>query len=257
MSKDQTISIVTGACGGIGSAIVERLCARGDDVYAVSHRMEEIEAIGNRTGARGMFIDISDPVAVSEHLAGIEAGVVINAAAVLGETASYADTRPETAQRIMDVNVIGFSNLLRAVVPGMKERNCGHVVGFGSIAGHHVTSGQPMYSASKAAVGLMLSNLRLELFGTDIRVAEIMPGRVKTGMHAEMFSGDHAQADSLVYRDYECLSPGDVADAVLYMLNAPAHVDITRLEILPTHQVLGGARFHSRTQNDDGQEAWR
>ena len=104
----------------------------------------------------------------------------------------------------------------------------------------------------------MTRNLRMELFGTDIRVSEILPGRVKSGMHAEMFGGDHAKTNDLVYSDYECLLPADVADAVLYMINSPAHVNISHLEIMPTHQSMGGARFFSRTSNaGDGKEKWR
>ena len=77
-------------------------------------------------------------------------------------------------------------------------------------------------------------------------------------MHAEMFAGDHAKANELVYADYECLLPADVADAVLYMLRTPPHVNVTHLELLPTHQALGGARFHSRSSNAGaGQERWR
>lgn len=99
---------------------------------------------------------------------------------------------------------------------------------------------------------------RMDLFGTDIRVSEILPGRVKTGMHAEMLFGDHVRSDALVYSDYECLLPEDFADAVLYMISAPPYVNISHMEILPIHQVLGGARFHSRSANEaGGGEKWR
>lgn len=249
---------VTGACGGIGSHIVRQLRAADVTVYAVSHRKSELEAIASDSGSTAILLDVSDASAVADQIASLDVDILVNAAAVLGETSAIHETTPETAQTIVNVNILGVENMLRAVVPGMIERNRGHVVNFGSIAGIHITAGQPLYSISKAAIHMMTQNLRMDLFGTDIRVSEILPGRVKTGMHAEMFAGDHARSDALVYSDYECLMPEDIADAVLYMINAPLHVNITQLEIVPTHQVLGGARFHSRSANESsGQEKWR
>ena len=251
-------AIVTGACGGIGSAIVRKLRARGVAVYAVSNRGPQLEALAEETGCDAVMVDVSDWGSVSEHLSGLTVDALVNAAAVLGPTSRYHDASPDAAQTIVDVNIIGVENLIRAVVPGMVDRNLGHVVNFGSIAGVYPTEGQPIYSATKAAIHLMTQNLRMELFGTDIRVSEIRPGRVNTGMHAEMFDGDHDTAAELVYADYECLMPQDVADAVLYMLYLPRHVNVSQLEVVPTHQALGGARFFSRSSNaGDGAEKWR
>ena len=258
MSNNFRTAIVTGACGGIGSQIVRKLRALNMAVYAVSHRKAELDSIAADTGSTAVQVDVSDDAAVMSQLAHIEADILVNAAAVLGETSSYHDAKPDVARAIINVNILGVENMLRATVPGMLKRNRGHIVNFGSIAGVYPTSGQPLYSASKAAIHLMTQNLRMDLFESDIRVSEILPGRVKTGMHAEMFDGDHAKADELVYSDYECLLPEDVADAVLYMISAPAHVNISHLEILPTHQILGGARFHSRSANaGGGAEKWR
>jgi len=251
-------ALVTGACGGIGSAIVRRLRALDVTVFAVSNRESELQRIAEETGSEAICLDVSDWPSVSKFLSPLAVDALVNAAAVLGPTSKYHDATPESVQAIVNVNIVGVENLIRAIVPEMVARNRGHVVNFGSIAGVYPSEGQPIYSASKAAVHLMSQNLRMELFGTDVRVSEIRPGRVQTGMHAEMFAGDHAKANELVYADYECLLPADVADAVLYMLRTPPHVNVTHLELLPTHQALGGARFHSRSSNAGaGQERWR
>ena len=179
MLDELKTAVVTGACGGIGSHIVRRLRSAGVTVHAVSHRLTELTAIAQETGSQAIHLDVSDDTAVMSQISPLETDILINAAAVLGETSAHHDAKAETAKAIINVNILGVENLIRATVPGMIERNRGHIVNFGSIAGVYPTGGQPLYSASKAAIHLMTQNLRMDLFGTDIRVSEILPGRVK------------------------------------------------------------------------------
>ena len=132
---------------------------------------------------------------------------------------------------------------MSAVVPGMIARNRGHVVNIGSIAGPYPSTGQPIYSASKAAIHNMSANLRMELFGTNVRVTELRPGRVRTGMHAEMYAGDHAKSDALLYDPYECLTAEDIAETLRFVLDAPARVRVAQIEVVPTRQVIGGTKM--------------
>lgn len=236
-------AIVTGGSGGIGSQIVRLLKDDGIEVIAVSPEGEKLDALKAELGIEVNCLDITDDVAVTEAFGTRAIDIVINCAGVLGPMTKMHETPADAARDLVGVNLIGMLNLVRAVTPGMVERNRGHIVNFGSVAGIYPILGEPFYAATKAGVHMFCQNLRMDLFGTDIRVSEILPGRVASGMHAELVHGDKALSDKQFYEPYECLEPIDVARAVHYVLSAPPHVDITHLEIMPTRQVMGGARF--------------
>lgn len=236
-------AVVTGGSGGIGSVIVRLLRQEGLEVAAVSPEQEKLNTLAAETGAEAICMDISDPASVDETFSDREVDILINCAGVLGPMSKIYETPPETARDQVGVNLIGMLNLTRALTPGMVERNSGHIVNFGSVAGVYPILGEPFYAATKAGVHMFCQNLRMDLYGTDVRVSEILPGRVASGMHAELVGGDRALGEKQFYAPYECLQPEDVAGAVLYVLKAPRHVDITHLEIMPTRQVMGGARF--------------
>lgn len=247
MLKAGASALVTGGSGGIGSAIVRMLAGQGVKVIAASNdeaRLKELEGVAN---VETCFVDVTDVSRMQALFGSREIDILVNAAGVLGVTGTYYSVPHESAQRIMDVNVVGVHNALSAVVPGMVSRNHGHVINIGSIAGPYPSAGQPMYSASKAAIHIMSTNLRLELFGTDVRVTELRPGRVRSGMHAEMFEGDHAKAAELLYDPYECMNPEDVADVIRFVLATPPHVCVAQIEVVPTHQVIGGTKMYQRT----------
>jgi NADP-dependent 3-hydroxy acid dehydrogenase YdfG len=246
MLKAGASALVTGGSGGIGSAIVRMLAGEGVKVIAASNdevRLRELEGVAN---VETCFVDVTDVARMQALFGSREIDILVNAAGVLGVTGTYYSVPHESAQHIMDVNVVGVHNALSAVVPGMVSRNHGHIINIGSIAGPYPSAGQPMYSASKAAIHIMSANLRLELFGTDVRVTELRPGRVRSGMHAEMFEGDHARAAELLYDPYECMNPEDVADVIRFVLATPPHVCVAQIEVVPTHQVIGGTKMYQR-----------
>jgi len=241
--KDKT-AVVTGGSGGIGAAVVRGLCSKVSRVIVAGVDDEEkCGALVEETGAQCEFLDIRNRVDVMDVLSGLEVDILVNAAGALGLTGTLFDQDPESAQRVVDVNIIGLQNCLQAIVPGMIERNDGHVVLIGSIAGPYPSLGQPVYSATKAAVHLMAANLRLELFGSRVRVTEIRPGRVRTGMHAEMFDGNHEEANKIAYDSVVTLEPEDIAEGIIWALAKPAHICVSQLEILATDHVIGGIQY--------------
>jgi NADP-dependent 3-hydroxy acid dehydrogenase YdfG len=241
---EQTV-VVTGGCGGIGSAVVRQLVRTGcRGVVAASDRPDRLAPLAAETGCEALPLDVTDREAVVAALGGRTVDVIVSAAGALGLTGTLFDVPANSARRVVDVNLHGLQNCLQAVVPGMLERDRGHIVTISSIAGPYPAAGQPVYAASKAAVHAMATNLRMELYGSSLRVSEIRPGRVATGMHREMFDGDEARAAAAFYEGHDCLTPQDVASAIDWVLSAPPHVDVTVLEIMPTHQVIGGVRFH-------------
>jgi len=239
-------ALVTGGCGGIGSDIVKLLASCGAYVIALSNNQQRLEQLAGMENVETCFLDVRDVAAIHTLFKSRDVDILVNAAGVLGVTGELYSVPHQSAQQILDVNVMGIHNMLSAIVPGMIQRNRGHIINFGSLAGPYPSIGQPIYSASKAAVHNISLNLRMELFGTDIKVTEIRPGRVRTGMHAEMFDGDQIKAETLLYAPYECMTGADIAKTIAFVLEAPDHVCVSQIEVVPTHQVFGGTKIFQR-----------
>ncbi len=136
----------------------------------------------------------------------------------------------ETADwdEMIDTNVKGLLYVTRAVVPGMVERERGHVVNLGSTAGHMTYPGGAVYCATKAAEGALSEGLRQDLLGTPVRVTSVDPGMVETDFSRIRFRGDEARA-AKVYANLTPLRPEDVADTILWAVSRPAHVNIDQV----------------------------
>jgi NADP-dependent 3-hydroxy acid dehydrogenase YdfG len=141
----------------------------------------------------------------------------------------------EDWDRMIDTNIKGLLNVTRAVLPMMVERNRGHVVNIGSVAGRMAYPKGNVYNASKFAVRALNDAMNIDLFGTNIRVSTVDPGAAETEFSEVRLHGDKERAKA-VYDGFEPLTAVDVADAVRYVVNAPDHVSITDLVIMPTAQ---------------------
>lgn len=230
-------AIVTGATGGIGQIVVERLTQDGFRVVATGTREPLLKELARRTGCETLGLDIRDAAQVNEMLAPLEADIIVHAAGILGPQVAIHETSAETVSSILSINIAGTINVLRAAIPSMVRRAEGTVVLLGSICGNAAGAGPGVYSASKAALQSIASNLRFELRGTGIRISEIRLGRVRTGIHEQLQSGVD------FYDGYDCILPENVADTVLHVLNSPASVDLSIIEMMPTRQVVGGTYF--------------
>ena len=125
----------------------------------------------------------------------------------------------------------------------MVERGRGHVVNLGSVAGAYPYPGGNVYGATKAFVHQFSLNLRADLLGKNIRVTSVEPGAAETEFSLVRFKGDADKA-STVYTGLKALSPEDVADTVFYVANLPAHVNINRVEMMPTQQAFSPFAFN-------------
>ncbi len=240
-------ALVTGGTGGIGSAVVRGLIEKGASVISASIDSDETrENLSRATGAECLYLDVSDRDSVMAALSSRDVDILVSASGALGQTGTLFEQPRESAQRLVDVNILGVQNCLQAVVPGMIKRDEGHVVLLGSIAGPYPSLAQPIYSATKAAVHSMAFNLRMELYGSQVRVTEIRPGRVRTGMHAEMFGGSHEEADERVYDPVVTMAAEDAAEAIIWALSKPSHLCVSQIEILATDHVVGGIRYRPK-----------
>jgi NADP-dependent 3-hydroxy acid dehydrogenase YdfG len=141
---------------------------------------------------------------------------------------------------LIDINLRAAVHATLALLPGMVQRNRGHIVFTGSIAGTRPTGNSAIYSATKAALNAFADGLRLDLQGAAVRVTVLAPGRVETNLYDDAMGG-HDVAVSRLYSGASALQPADVAAIVGMALTMPPHVDVTRVEVVPTMQVFGGS----------------
>ena len=233
---DYKTALVTGASSGIGAAVVRALGARGIAVHAAARRGERLEALAAETGCVPVVLDLRDTGSLYEALGAIEVDVLINNAGLGRGFEALFTVRPEDISATLETNVLAAVHVVRATLPGMVERQRGHIVNIGSIAGLYPIKSS-LYGASKGAVHLLSQNLRVELQGSGVRVTEICPGRVETEFF-QVAVGEEAAKEA--YEGFEVLVPDDVADAILYALDAPWRVNIGRIELTPTEQHVGG-----------------
>lgn len=232
--------LVTGASSGIGEATVRALRTRGVPVVAAARRIDRLTELSAETGCEAIDLDVTDRDAVSS-LAGESFTAVVNNAGLGRAMGSFLDATDDDIDRTLGTNVTGLIALTRAVLPSMVEARRGHVVNVGSMAGHHRLPAA-LYGASKAAVAVFSADLRLEFQGTGVRVTEIAPGRVATEFYDAALDDPAARAaakDSGIAD----VTAADVADSVLFALDAPRRVNINLIEIQPTEQTYGGWQF--------------
>ena len=242
----QLTILVTGASAGFGEAIARRFGRDGHRVIAAARRSDRLEALARDLGPDllPLPLDVTDaeaaaalPASLPEAWRAVDV-LVNNAGLALGLepawTASLADWETMVA-----TNVLGLIRLTRALLPGMVARNRGHVVNLGSIAGDYPYPGGHIYGATKAFVAQFGLNLKADLVGTGVRVTNIEPGLCGgTEFSAVRFGGDVARA-AAVYAGTQPLTAEDIAEAVAWTVHLPPHVNINRIEMMPTCQAPG------------------
>lgn len=236
--SDYSTALVTGASSGIGAAVVERLCREGLDVHAVARSAEPLERLSAKTGCVAHVIDVSDIQAMTRLLEGLEIDVLVNNAGV-DRPKKFLQADPEDIDLLVDVNLRAVLHLCRLVVPGMVERDRGHVVNISSIAAAYNFGGNSTYHATKAGVSMLSSQLRVDAFGKRVRVTDICPGRVATDIFAHVH-GDSPETRARFIDGYELPRAEDIADTIAFAIAAPVAVNIGYVEITPTLQVPGG-----------------
>ena len=235
---DYRTALVTGASSGIGEAVVKALTARGIKVTAAARRKDRLDALAKETGCETLSLDVRDTKAIYDTLGATPFDILVNNAGSGRGMESLFTASPEDIDTTAETNVTAVLHMLRAVVPGMVARKTGHVVNIGSVAGLYPMN-STVYGASKGAVHLMGQNLKLEVKGSGVRVTEICPGRVMTEFFGKAFdSEDKARKFAT---GFELLQPTDIADAIVYALDAPWRVTVSTIEIVPNEQAVGGS----------------
>lgn len=236
------IACITGASSGIGLATAKVLAAAGFRLILCGRRLERLEALKSEmaTDSYLLTFDVRDRNGVEVAFQSLPAAwksidVLINNAGNAHGMSAIQDGDVADWDAMMHSNVDGLLNVSRMVIPGMIQREVGHIVNLSSIAGKQVYPNGNVYCASKAAVEALSQGMRLDLNVHGIKVSNVAPGAVNTDFSAVRFKGDQQKADA-VYKGFEPLVAEDVADLILYIVTAPAHVNIADVTILPKAQ---------------------
>ena len=249
--SDHTV-LVTGATSGFGRACAERYLSEGFRVIATGRRRDRLDELA-REGAERLHVaelDVRDRPAIAAMLANLPAPfgaidvLVNNAGLALGLEPSHA-SRWDDWEQMIDTNVKGLVAMTRAVLPGMVDRNRGHIVNIGSIAGSYPYPGGNVYGATKAFVKQLSLNLRADLIDTAIRVTNIEPGLAETEFSVVRFHGDADKASG-VYAGTSPITAEDIAETVFWCTSLPAHLNVNRLELMPVCQAAGPLAIHRR-----------
>mgnify|MGYP000502635424 FL=1 len=243
--KDRII-VITGASAGIGQACAERFAAAGARLVLAARRADRLEAM--ETGLRDAGaasvdaypLDVRDADAVAafgDALAarGLVPDVLVNNAGLAAGLDKLHEGAVDDWDRMIDTNVRGLLLVSRRLIPAMLAAGRGHVINIGSIAGRQVYPNGNVYNATKFAVRALTEGMNMDLYGTPLRVSSVSPGLVETEFSLVRFHGD-AERAAKVYADVQSLTPADIADAVFYVANAPEHVNVLDMIVLPTAQ---------------------
>ena len=235
-----TVAVVTGASSGIGEATVRAFRQRGVEVHAVARRDDRLRRLAADTGCIPHVLDVRDRDGVARLGVEVPADILVNNAGLGRAMRSLLAADIDDIERTIDTNLTAAVHMIRVLLPGMIERGRGHIVNMSSVSALY-PSAAALYGATKGAIHKLSRDLREDLQGTGVRVSEINPGRVSTEFY-DVAVDDAKQRAEIIGPGFEELTPVDIADAVLYVVEAPWRVNISMLEIAPTEQTYGGAQ---------------
>lgn len=242
------IALITGATSGIGEACARKFAEGGYNLILTARRAEKLAEIKTQLEAKGtkvrtLVFDVRDAEAAKQAIGSLESEwrtidvLINNAGLALGLEKEY-EGDPEDWNTMIDTNIKGLLTMTRLIVPAMIERNDGHVINIGSVAGDAAYAGGNVYCATKAAVKTITDGLRIDVAESAVRVTNVKPGLVETNFSNVRFHGDNARAEN-VYKGIVPLTGADIADVAFYAASAPKHVQIAEVLVLATHQGSG------------------
>lgn len=247
------IALITGATSGLGKAIALSLAQEGYYVIITGRRKDKLEELEQEIEVKyeskvlSLCFDVRDYSQVEKAIAALpedwkKIDVLVNNAGLAVGLDPIFSGEVDDWERMIDTNIKGLLYVTRTVSPMMVERKSGHIINIGSIAGKGVYPNGAVYCATKYAVDALSQGMRMDMLPYGIRVTQICPGAVETEFSLVRFKGDKKRADQ-VYVGFENLVAEDIANAVLFAVSQPKHVDIQDMLVMPTAQA-SGSLFH-------------
>ncbi|SDY71761.1 3-hydroxy acid dehydrogenase / malonic semialdehyde reductase [Collimonas sp. OK242] len=241
------IVLITGATSGFGAEMARKFTKNGHRVIATGRRKDRLDHLAAELGAAVLPIvmDVTDKASISAALAALppewqEIDVLVNNAGLALGVESAQQASLEEWETMIETNCKGLVSMTRLVLPGMVARGRGTVINLGSIAGEYPYPGGNVYGATKAFVKQFTLNLRADLVGTGVRATDIAPGLCGGTEFSNVRYRGNDEAAAKVYEGTQPLTPGDIADTAYWVATLPAHININRIEMMPTCQGFAG-----------------
>lgn len=240
---------ITGASSGFGEAMARKFVLEGHEVILLARRLEKLKKLQQELGSKCIKIIANDVMdiesikqALDDKISKIDI-LINNAGLALGiESAEECDIKDW--ENMIHTNILGLVKITHMILPFMVKKQSGHIINIGSIAGSYPYYGGNIYGATKAFVKQFSLNLRADLVDKNIRVTNIEPGLCGGSEFSIVrFKGDEQRAKDL-YKNTNPLMPQDIAESVYWCATLPAHININRLEIMPTTQASAGLKVH-------------
>lgn len=234
------IALITGATSGIGKATAEAFAGADINLILCGRRQERLDEVARTLSEKvkvtTLLFDVRDKGSVLAMIGSLadewkNIDILVNNAGNAHGMGSLDEGDTDDWDAMIDGNVKGLLYVSKAVIPLMLEQGKGHIVNISSIAGKQTYANGAVYCASKAAVEVLSEGMRLELTQHGIKVTNVAPGAVETEFSLVRFKGDESRAEK-VYEGFEPLQASDIADAILYAINAPGRVTIADITIL-------------------------
>ena len=238
-------AFITGATSGFGRAAAARFVRAGWQVVATGRRADRLDALRAELGdaLHAACFDVRDEAAMRAALdalppsfAGID--LLVNNAGLAQGTRPAQDALLSDWTTMIDTNVTALVTLTHALLPGLIARK-GAIINVSSTAARYPYAGGNAYGGTKAFVSQFSLGLRSDLHGTGVRVTALEPGMAETEFTVVRTHGDHAASDAL-YAGAHPMTADDIADTIFWVANLPPHLNVNRLELMPTSQSFAG-----------------
>ncbi len=242
-------ALITGATAGFGRAAARRFVAAGWQVVATGRRADRLDALRAELGdaVHTACFDIRDEAAMRaalealpERFRGID--LLVNNAGLAQGTRPAQDALLSDWKTMIDTNITALVTLTHALLPTLVAHK-GAIINISSTAANYPYTGGNAYGGSKAFVSQFSLGLRADLHGTGVRVTAIEPGMAETEFTVVRTHGDQAASDAL-YSGANPMSADDIADAIFWVASQPHHLNINRIELMPTSQSFAGFQVH-------------
>lgn len=248
--NNKQYALITGASSGIGEACAHILAKNNFSLIISGRRKERLEKLKEtleslyNCNCKVAVCDVRKLDQVEQIYNSLEGewkniNVLINNAGLAMGLSSFEAGNFNHWDTMIDTNIKGLLYVSKTFLPLLIASGNGHIINVGSIAGKEIYANGNVYCASKHAVDALSKSMRLDLSKYPVKVSAVHPGAVETEFALVRFEGDAEKAKS-VYNGFENLIAEDVAEAVWFMLNRPAHVNINELTIMPTAQPMAG-----------------